>query len=151
MIGYNTVQLHEKQRNSSERINQVISQCRGIDSRFLRRGCLIILICVSHSYRAFFIRCCIINYYDQRVKRYAMFEIIRFASSIPGEVRFFFLFSISDSVLEKDKRTNIISKRFKRCVVWNRFSVALAFSRWNSFKYRSEYCIRSQGHFEPLR
>lgn len=147
----------KKQRNSCERINQVISMPRHRFSIFIERLLHYFNLCQHQSFvSSFVLRIITINYYDQRVKRYTtMFgnHLVRDPSPIPGEVRFFFFFNFGhdNSVLEKEKRTNIISKRFKRCVVWNRFSVALAFSRWNSFKYRSEYCIRSQGHFESLR
>lgn len=148
----------KKQRNSCERINQVISMPRHRFSIFIERLLHYFNLCQHQSFvSSFVLRIITINYYDQRVKRYTtMFgnHLVRDPSPIPGEVRFFFFFfnfGHDNSVLEKEKRTNIISKRFKRCVVWNRFSVALAFSRWNSFKYRSEYCIRSQGHFESLR
>lgn len=57
----------------------------------------------------------------------------------------FFRFRWRSRRMDRTVTVNIISKRFKRSAARNRFYVALAFIRWNSFKYRSEYCIKTQG------
>lgn len=100
----------KKQRNSCERINQVISMPRHRFSIFIERLLHYFNLCQHQSFVSSFVpRIITINYYDQRVKRYTtMFgnHLVRDPSPIPGEVRFFFFFSISDTITVCQRRRN---------------------------------------------